>query len=455
MRRILLIAICSIALVASSSAAVRITWNWSGLYNERIYTRLGALAFSNDNFGPASSYTRSGLDQFDFSVSPAQLVYRRFEVRVRWTNNVYYTFFAINANTAATNNVWSGMITNGEAISIAPNGTMYRTNETVYVPDPVETNSVSWTFDPLWLGVTFEYRATNGTTLHSGVVSQAGVYSFEVATNASLLNGAQFYIDGINVGTLATDGTRWWEDPETGEHRVFRPGISFEADTSWSGTQYQIRGNNDSVLDSGTLPPPGTVLNDRTTIAGTNGATVWTYVSGGDGIFAWVPSPVVLTSNNVTTYTFVNNPGQPAPTPFPTPAPLSSPTPAPTPPAYTTNGSNTVVTNTNEITVTVDPVDLEDPDDGEEDVVNGIGELSTLVTGIVQDMRSAQTNFVAAGALFSNLRLSGVGKNCTFQFGPSSITLQTSDSVRAGLKLLILGIGAFAAASMIRGAVQS
>jgi hypothetical protein len=124
-------------------------------------------------------------------------------------------------------------------------------------------------------------------------------------------------------------------------------------------------------------------------------------------------------------------------------------------------GTNTITqpvrsanTNTNMTPIEVETAELASLDDNEEDILAEVASLSEILAETVSHLGTAQANIAAAGAELNGLRLGGIGKNCKFSFGPAEITLQTSGPVRSGLTLLMVGIGAFAAASMIRNAVQ-
>jgi hypothetical protein len=133
---------------------------------------------------------------------------------------------------------------------------------------------------------------------------------------------------------------------------------------------------------------------------------------------------------------------------------MPPPVPVPTP------GTNVVVNpnpppSTNQLTpINVEPAELAEIDDSENAVLEKAQGLGVLVSQSVNNLSSAGDNLSEAAGKLNGLRLNPVGSNCTFTFGAAQITLQTSGAIRAGLSLLILGIGAFGAARMIREAVQ-
>lgn len=322
---------------------------------------------------------------------------------------------------------------------------------------PLATNSFSWTFTPDYAGSVVQVKATNGTVLGTfglpAVISSNYVLSSTIVTNASLLNGAQFLIDGALGGLLSSGVT-----VGTVDGFFDRPGYSLEFDSSYQTGEWQARRPDGSIAASGSAATVGTALTGRLTVAEGESAEIYTRVPAGDGMgSAWVPTGVTLQGSGTTSYTFINNTNAPAPTPMPTPGPVSSPTPGPTAPTTTTNTTPVVTNPTNTedyVTVDVGTLELEDADDGETNVITGIGQLQGLVQGIVSDMAQTQANFMNAADELNGLRLGGVGKNCTFQFGPANIQLQTSGAVRTGLTLLVIGMAGFVAAGMLRNAVQ-
>jgi hypothetical protein len=188
--------------------------------------------------------------------------------------------------------------------------------------------------------------------------------------------------------------------------------------------------------------------------------TVWVRQNLGDGMGSvWVSSGVQVggSGNSITYNNFNDNPNPVPDTPMPTPAPVT-PAPLPTPaPTIAPRPTPTVVNPTNSedyVDVDVGSVTLPSIDSGEQAALSQVGTIQGLMAGIVNDMAQVQINIQAAGAELNGLRLSGVGRNCVFSMGPATVTIQTSGPIRTGLTLLVIGMAGFAAASMIRNAVQ-
>lgn len=438
MRRFLLIAICSFPVLARASVTlvggsyvVQGDFRDPDLGRPDIVVAAGTFSANQEIIG--STFLYNGLQtRYRASLFGGYFLYREVNFGGTWRFNV--------AHGKVFGNLVGGM---GSLQLVQP---------------PIETQSFSWSFGPEWAGTSVEVRATNGQTLGSWAVpsnlSSNFVLSASIATNASLLAGAQVFLDGWSASVLAAASTN-----SSLNGFADRPGYALSFDGSYSGTPWEIRRQDGSVAASGTSQGIlSQIIEGRVTIAELQGASVWlnagnaTEVPGG-----WYQTSITLSGNSITYNSFVNNPYQAQPAPMPTPGALpGNTTNSPVP--LVTNAPAPVVTQpTNAegvVSVDVGSVELGSNNDGETNVLATVGEMQTLVRGIVTDVGQAQDNLVQAVSELNGLRLNGVGRNCTFQFGPASINIQTSGAIRQGLTLLIIGMGAFAAAAMIRGAVQ-
>jgi hypothetical protein len=323
------------------------------------------------------------------------------------------------------------------------------TNATVFTPD--ESQSYSWEFGPEWSGVEIQVLSASGDLLAVGVVPQGGgVISGTII--APSLAGAQVYADGVLIGPL--DET---VELEPVSFSVGRGAFEFGFDASYGGVDWQIRRQDSSVATSGSVPVNGYATDGNFTLNKSESGEVFTFVDIGDGPSEWVSTGVIVNPNTQNFFSFVNNSYQVQPLPMPTPGVLS---PAPIPSSAPTNVATPSITveQPNEpdglLTVEVEQLDLPDIEDNESDLIATVGVMQQLTYDIVQNIRESQDNLINAAHSLNGLRLSGVGRKCTFQMGPASIEIQTSGAVRAGLTLLVVGLAAFAAASMIRSAVQ-
>lgn len=320
-----------------------------------------------------------------------------------------------------------------------------------YTPD--ETENFEWTFGPEWSGSVVEVREVDGTVLGSWVVPQGGgVIESSVTGN---LNGAEVFIDGVSVSELAMTASG-----ADLEDVADRPGYSFNFDASYNGHDWEIRRPDGSVAAGGSAGSFWQVQEGRITMPEGQQGTVWVRQNLGDGMGSvWVSSGVQVggSGNSITYNNFNDNPNPVPDTPMPTPAPVT-PAPLPTPaPTIAPRPTPTVVNPTNSedyVDVDVGSVTLPSIDSGEQAALSQVGTIQGLMAGIVNDMAQVQINIQAAGAELNGLRLSGVGRNCVFSMGPATVTIQTSGPIRTGLTLLVIGMAGFAAASMIRNAVQ-
>lgn len=325
--------------------------------------------------------------------------------------------------------------------------------------EDTETRDFQWSFPASWAGVVVEVRDSSGEVLWSGIVPEGGGdLAGSVTASPEVLEGASVYFDGYPASTPTWTGS----EAAPGDFGVERPGYAVGFDSSYYGQEWTLQRPDGTVIATGYVTPDGDYVTTGWFTTGTDldqtPAEFYTRWNTGDGPPGeWEGTGVTVGGNEVTYHSFVNNP-DPAPVdPMPTPAPVSSPMPTPVSPTNA-SGSPGVVTNpTNSeeyVTVDVGSAELPGTDDGEGAVINGIGEISGLMQGIVGDMAQAQSNLVAASEQFKGLRIGGVGSKCSFQMGPASINLQTSGTARTGLTLLVIGIAGFAAASMLRNAVQ-
>jgi hypothetical protein len=315
---------------------------------------------------------------------------------------------------------------------------------------PLDSESFEWSFGAVWSGSIVEIKDFYGVVLASYIVPEGG--GVIVGTvEAESLDGAQVFIDGLSVAELAFGA----EQPDLFSV-ADRPGYAMSLDGTYSGTAWEVRRADGSVAASGTsVGVLGSILEGRITVLESQGAQVWLNapdtpeVPGG-----WYNTGVTLQGNDVTYHTFVANPYQ-APAPSvpgiaqPSPAPGASPAPTPVPvPSPTVDASGELVV------VEVAEIEPPDLDDGEEAVLDTLSTMHGLIVSIYQDLQTVQANIEDSAQVLQGLKISGVGSNCTFNFGPAEVTLQTSGGVRNGLSLLVIGMVAFAAASMIRSAVQ-
>lgn len=435
MLRGLLIAICSAALLASSSAQ---SYNWTNVGTELVAVRNGFLQFGtsttltfaylvgNGGTNPVSFRWRNTSLQPEYA--PNEQRTSVFQMSVRPAGS--YTVSAPDAGMPTTTFLW-----NGTNISF----------------DSLATNSFSWTFGPEWAGTVLQVRATNGASLGTwglpSVIGSNYVLSASIVTNQSLLTGAQVFLDGVPAAVLATAGTNSNLDAFAD-----RPGYSLSFGGDYQGGEWQIRRSDGSVAGTGSAATLGTVASGRVTLLpeGSTGS-IWTRVPAGDGMGAvWVNSGISVSGNNVTTYNFATSPQPtPAPTPnlptnAPAPAITNAPAPVPTP------GTNTVApspVSTNDVTVDVETVPEIETDDGEQGVLDDVVAMHEKLRGILDDARGAFENVALTFNEFRKLTLGGVGTNCTFTMGTVTINLGgiVPPELRTGMKLIILLVGVFAA----------
>jgi hypothetical protein len=222
-----------------------------------------------------------------------------------------------------------------------------------------------------------------------------------------------------------------------------------------SGGQWYVLDANDGVVATGVVPEGG------------GNVTANFVIMPGETGFTWIYRPLVVGTGETPTLGNVVelNPADvtgslPSPGAMPTPAPVTPVSPAPIAPTNATVTNPVVLPPVNPddtnslINIDVGSVDLGSYDDGETNVLAKVSQLQGLMQGVVADMATVQSNFVSAADKMNGLRLGGVGRQCVFQFGPASIELQSSAGVRTGLTLLVIGLAGFAAAGMIRNAVQ-
>jgi len=441
MRRFLSIAICSVAVAQIAVAQSR--------YIDLVFPTNGSLRAQN-TAGPV--YTPAPNQWPGYAVFPNTPI--RFLTSS--TNNVWLSFgllttgpwqgYSIPYSAAGGSNDPLRVVVNSNLTEWTGfRGTNAVTNGFVGGVPPLATNSFSWTFGPEWAGAMLQIKATNGMTLGTwGLPSQIGsnyVLSSSIITNASLLNGAQVYLDGIPVSVLAMLSTNSNVDGVAD-----RPGYSFEFDSTYQGGEWQARRPDGSIAASGSAATLGTALSGRITVAEGQSAEVYTRVPAGDGMGSvWLPTGVTLQGGATTTYAFVNNPTpQPVATPsLPNPTPAPSPSPAPS--AAPTPGTNNSVVSPSPTPgqdVTVDVEEFEPPsvDAGEEDVIESATSAGEKVRVILQKAEDVFSNVALTYGEFNKLAFGGVGKTCTLNFGPVVIDLGglVPEFVRSGMKLVIL-----------------
>lgn len=439
MRRILSTAICSAALAFPAFG------QWPPGSAEYSVQTSHYRGISTDPAGGVVLGTQysAGTRRFShgsYTVQPYLIVMSNYNVaNPRWvipitgnTNHVYdltANEWTIYGNTNRTNIISSG----------------YREN---YVP--LATNAFSWTFGPEWAGAVVTVRATNGQTIGSwGLPAQIGpggyVLSSSIVTNASLLNGAGVYLDGQSVSSLASAASL------AALTNAYRPGYDIEFDGSYQDGDWKIQRSDGSVALSGSVATLNDAINGRFTLTGTNTATFWTRVPGGDGMGgAWVPTPVTFgQNNNVTTYTFI---GATNPTTVPVPSP--TPTPIPQPSPLTTPATNTTTITTNNLAsdeiveVTVPEANVPSYDVGQTNLVQEAQTVFGRVADGYENFADAFNYTSLTFNEFKKLYLPPPGTECTLSFGPISINLAQfiPGWVRGASKLVFL----FAALAAIK-----
>ncbi len=251
-------------------------------------------------------------------------------------------------------------------------------------------------------------------------------------------------------GTTYTDGGYTYRSLGNGSWRVspasgqtgggfLRPGSSSkEIPSQYGGGQWSLRNSDGGLVATGPVPSGGGQISFNGLVG-----------PGESAGLTWSVQPVVTNQEGTPSFGAPVTLGPGSTTPI-----MPPPVPVPTP------GTNVVVNpnpppSTNQLTpINVEPAELAEIDDSENAVLEKAQGLGVLVSQSVNNLSSAGDNLSEAAGKLNGLRLNPVGSNCTFTFGAAQITLQTSGAIRAGLSLLILGIGAFGAARMIREAVQ-
>jgi len=309
-------------------------------------------------------------------------------------------------------------------------------------------------FGPEFGGSEVKIISATGEILASYVIPEGGTVLGGTVTAPSL-EGAYWEVDGVFAGSI--------DDPASAPNVLaVRPTYGFTFDESYTGHDWEIRRADGSIAASGSASSFQTMLDGRFTIAGEGTAEVWVRAPAGDGMTSeFIPTgvtfgPPAQGSESTFNYSFTNNPNSSTEPPsFEYPA-TTEPLPRPTEPAFSgTTGGTTTIDPDDIVQVDVGTATLPDIDDGEEAILQKITTMQQTLVGIFADLDQTQANLATAATSLNSLRLSGVGSNCSFAFGPyATINLQTSGPVRAGLTLLIIGVGGFAAASMLRSAVQ-
>jgi hypothetical protein len=309
------------------------------------------------------------------------------------------------------------------------------------VPFGLATNSFSWQFPPEWAGSTLQIVATNDQTLATyGLPSVIGPEGYTLAssivTNQSLLTGAQVFIDGQSVAALASSvsNSNW---------AAYRPGYDIEFDGSYKDGDWRIQRSDGTIALSGSVATLNDAINGRFTVTGTNTATMWTRVPGGDGNGGtWVPSPVTFGQNNTTVSYFFSGASNPTNVPVPTPPPSPIPTPAPvaTPAPVTTNVTTNTVQPDELVNVDVPDAPELDGEFGAADVVEEARGVFGRVAEGYENFAEAFTNASLTFNEFKSIYLPPPGSNCTFEFGPVSVNLSSfiPGWVRGASKLVFL-----------------
>lgn len=433
MRRFLSIAICSIVLQGSSAFGL-----------EWLISSNGGFSVVRQS-GETAAYTleivirRDGVVISNHLSSMFSTTYQR-NIGVASVAG-HYGFEVIRPTNAlqSTGGNWGGVT------GTWTNGTWQ------YEPPPtLATNAFTWQFPSEWGGSILQIQATNGQTLGTfGLPANIGstgyTLSSSIITNATLLSNAVILADGQLVGLLGSSGS-------VSSWSAWRPGLNVTFDDTYQNGDWRIQRSDGSIALSGTVNTLNDAVAGRFTVTGTNTATMWTRVPGGDGNGGtWVQSPVSFgQNNNVTAYAFTSNP---SPTPAPTPSvPTASPAPtvAPTPAPVPTNNPTTTTpapVSTNDVTVDVDPLVPIETNDGEQGVLNQVVNTHEKIRGMLDDFREMFDNVALTFQEFRQLALGGVGTSCVFSLGPINMDLSglVPPFVRNGMKLIILLVVVFAA----------
>lgn len=320
------------------------------------------------------------------------------------------------------------------------------------VPIVLATNSFSWFFPSEWAGTEVQIKATNGQTLGTWglpalIGSEGYTLSASIVTNANLLTNAQVYFDGQLLSSIALASATNNPAGLGG----YRPGYNIEFDGTYQDGDWKIQRSDGSVALSGSVSTLNDAINGRFTLTGTNTATFWTRVPGGDGMGgAWVPTPVTFgQNNNVTTYMFT---GATNPTTVPVPSP--TPTPIPQPSPLTTPATNTTTITTNNLAsdeivdVTVPEANVPSYDVGQTNLVQEAQTVFGRVADGYENFADAFNYTSLTFNEFKKLYLPPPGTECTLSFGPISINLAQfiPGWVRGASKLVFL----FAALAAIK-----
>jgi len=318
--------------------------------------------------------------------------------------------------------------------------------------DDLATNSFSWQFPPEWAGSTLQIRATNGQSLATyglpAVIGPGGyTLASSIVTNQSLLTGAQVFIDGQSVASLASSSSN-------SNWAAYRPGYDIEFDGSYKDGDWRIQRSDGTIALSGSVATLNDAINGRFTVTGTNSATMWTRVPGGDGNGGtWVPSPVTFGQNNTTVSYFFSGATNPTNVPVPTPPPTPTPTPAPvaTPAPATTNVTTNTVQPDELVNVDVPDAPELDGEFGAADVVEEARGVFGKVAEGYENFAEAFTNAALTFNEFKNIYLPPPGSNCTFSFGPVSVNLSAfiPGWVRGASKLVFLFVALAAMKRML------
>jgi hypothetical protein len=262
-----------------------------------------------------------------------------------------------------------------------------------------------------------------------------------------LLTGAQVFIDGQSAAALASSSSN-------ANWAAYRPGYDIEFDGSYKDGDWRIQRSDGTIALSGSVATLNDAINGRFTVTGTNTATMWTRVPGGDGNGGtWVSSPVTFGQNNTTVSYFFSGATNPTNVPVPTPPPTPIPTPAPvaTPAPATTNVTTNTVQPDELVNVDVPDAPELDGEFGAADVVEEARGVFGKVAEGYENFAEAFTNAALTFNEFKNIYLPPPGSNCTFSFGPVSVNLSSfiPGWVRGASKLVFLFVALAAMKRML------
>jgi len=338
----------------------------------------------------------------------------------------------------------------------------YLNSGVTFTPVVPATNAVSFSWDFGWFGVAFELFKTVMEPAPGREVVQSGTLS----TNGSLsLSNVPGPAGGLGMSIGGVDYySHVWTGQTNGTNASINLGPcsdnAFGFDESFSGSEWEVRLTNGSVIASGTagdgstiaeglallpLGVPGQVWVNAPTQIDRETGTPLTY--GG-----FIQTGLVMTGGSPSATNFTGNqpvavrPIEPGPTPGPTPATGTA--------SGSTNGSssgNVVLPEDPGPTITVTSPEFGPLDKGEQGVLDGLSTMQDALEEIVENLQLMREEAQAMFETIAGIRLGSVGTACTLQFGPVVIHLDqwTSPVVRTGLKLVILLGGLFVAVRMI------